>query len=124
MNQHDGISRLDGAAAWPLALVLTHLSRILEIPADRVDPDMDMVSQDLTSVQGIELMDDLSADLGIDLEPAAVFDYSTPAGLAGFLAEQLLDATDRRELTETLTARDQMTQVSRLADPRSRRGRV
>lgn len=97
MADHAGntsAERPDGPPAALLRVVLDGLAQVLDIPAEQVPAQSEMLDQGLSSLLAMELMDVLATELRLDLEPEVIFDYPTPEDLAAYLAARVADRDD------------------------------
>ena len=65
-----------------------YLSRTLELPPARIDPQRELDELGLDSVAAVMLIAELEEWLGLELPSGLLFDYPTIAGLAKHLAAQ------------------------------------
>ncbi|WSC96692.1 SDR family NAD(P)-dependent oxidoreductase [Streptomyces sp. NBC_01754] len=90
------LSRADRHRA-ALHLVRAHTAAVLAYPdVEAVEPDREFLDLGMNSLTGIELRDALQVAGGVPLSSAIVFEYTTPAALAGHVLRTLLgpDADD------------------------------
>ncbi|MFG2911281.1 type I polyketide synthase [Kitasatospora sp. NPDC048298] len=78
------------------ALALGHRS------GDAVDPDRDFLEQGFASLTAVELRNRLTALTGRELPAALIYDYPTPAALAGHLAAEVPQDAPPAAATGTL----------------------
>nr|WP_285620553.1 type I polyketide synthase [Kineosporia sp. NBRC 101677] len=92
--------RITGRAAGEqaqlvLELIQAHAAALLGLATpDAIDPGRTFKDSGFDSLAGVELRSRLNTATGLTLPTTLVFDYPTPAVLAGFLRAQLLGATE------------------------------
>lgn len=64
----------------------TYIANLLHIPADRVDADTEFDRFGLDSAMAVAMCLDLEEELGIEIPPALLFEYTTIARLASCIA--------------------------------------
>ncbi|HYQ63345.1 type I polyketide synthase [Actinophytocola sp.] len=89
---------LTDMVATNAALVLGHAS------TDTIDAHSQFVELGIDSLTAVELRNRVSGAAGVRLSATVVFDYPTPATLAGYLLSQLGTATDSEQATVTAAA--------------------
>ena len=89
---------LTDMVATNAALVLGHAS------TDAIDAHSQFVELGIDSLTAVELRNRVSGAAGVRLSATVVFDYPTPATLAGYLLSQLGTATDSEQATVTAAA--------------------
>lgn len=67
------------------AHVLSRVAALLGLPADALDADMPLKEMGFDSVQGVELADQLSHDLGRDVAVTSLYEHPTADALAAWL---------------------------------------
>ena len=82
----DSVAILD----WCTAFV----AKILHVPRERIDPNVDVDRLGLDSSTAIALIMSLEEHLGIELMPELLFEYPTLGGLSKLLASRV--AAERR----------------------------
>jgi acyl carrier protein len=75
-----------------LDTVLEHVARVLgHAHADAVDPDRGFGELGVGSLSALELRNRFSADTGLRLSATLTFDYPTPAAIANYLFDELVE---------------------------------
>jgi acyl carrier protein len=64
----------------------TYIANLLDVPADKVDADTEFDRFGLDSAMAVAMCLDLEEELGIEIPPALLFEYTTIAQLASYVA--------------------------------------
>ncbi|WP_239339131.1 beta-ketoacyl synthase N-terminal-like domain-containing protein, partial [Frankia sp. CiP3] len=73
---------IDAIAAWLLA----RIAEVTGAEPDTIDSDIEFIALGLTSMQAVELSDDLQRHIGRPLSPTLAYDYPTIGAAAAFVA--------------------------------------
>lgn len=65
---------------------LNYVSKIVDLPVDRIDPAVDVDRLGMDSATAVALIMSLEEWLGIELQPEILFEHPTIAGLSKHLA--------------------------------------
>lgn len=68
---------------------VNRISTLLDIPQEKVDPNLDFDRLGLDSAIAVSLLVDLEGELGIEVPPTLLFEKSNLAEIADHLASQL-----------------------------------
>jgi acyl carrier protein/NADP-dependent 3-hydroxy acid dehydrogenase YdfG len=74
-------------------LVCTNAATVLGRPSTDIDADLPFQDLGFDSLTAVELRNRLKTATGLTLSPTLIFDYATPAALAGHIDQQLSSAT-------------------------------
>jgi mycoketide-CoA synthase len=75
-----------------LDLVRSHMATVLGLPTpESIAPDLAFADHGFDSLTAVELRNRLKAATGLTLSPTLIFDYPTPAAIAGFFHGELVD---------------------------------
>ena len=78
-----------------LDLVRSHMATVLGLPTpESIAPDLAFHDHGFDSLTAVELRNRLKAATGLTLSPTLIFDYPTPAAIAGFFHSQLVEEGD------------------------------
>lgn len=69
--------------------IVGRIAELLEVPDDSVEIEVPFIELGLSSVQAIEISNDLERWLGIELPPTLAYDYPTIEAAAGYISGQL-----------------------------------
>jgi len=81
----DTIRNSASIQAW----CLKYVAKILDTPAERLDPNVEVDRLGLDSSTAVALIMSLEEWLGIELMPELLFEYPTIGGLSRHLAERV-----------------------------------
>ncbi len=65
---------------------LNYISKIIDLPAERIDPSVEVERLGMDSSTAVALIMSLEEWLGIELQPEILFEHPTIAGLSKHLA--------------------------------------
>jgi acyl carrier protein len=68
---------------------INYVARMLDMPIERIDPNVDIDRLGLDSATAVALIMSLEESLDIELMPELVFDYPTIASLSNHLAARV-----------------------------------
>lgn len=71
------------------------VSRLIDQPAERIDPNVEVERLGLDSATAVALIMSLEERLGIELMPELLFDYPTISGLSQHLASRVASSAER-----------------------------
>lgn len=71
------------------------VSRLIDRPAERIDPNVDVERLGLDSSTAVALIMSLEERLGIELMPELLFDYPTISSLSQHLASRVASSAER-----------------------------
>ncbi|TRW82822.1 type I polyketide synthase [Mycolicibacterium sp. 018/SC-01/001] len=78
-----------------LDLVRSHMATVLGLPTpESIAPDLAFHDHGFDSLTAVELRNRLKAATGLTLSPTLIFDYPTPAAIAGFFHSQLVEEVE------------------------------
>ncbi|OKH71215.1 polyketide synthase [Mycobacterium sp. SWH-M1] len=78
-----------------LDLVRSHMATVLGVPTpESIAPDLAFHDHGFDSLTAVELRNRLKAATGLTLSPTLIFDYPTPAAIAGFFHSQLVEEVE------------------------------
>ncbi|MBX7454697.1 type I polyketide synthase [Mycolicibacterium sp. 3033] len=78
-----------------LDLVRSHMATVLGLPTpESIAPEVAFHDHGFDSLTAVELRNRLKAATGLTLSPTLIFDYPTPAAIAGFFHSQLVEEVD------------------------------
>jgi acyl carrier protein len=86
---NDKIADSPSIQAW----CVTYVSKILDVPPNRIDPSVEVDRLGLDSSTAVALIMSLEEWLGIELMPELLFEYPTITGLSNHLAARLSGKT-------------------------------
>ncbi len=73
----------EGIAEW----CRHYVARLLDMPAERIDAETEFDRFGLDSAMAVAMILDLEEQLGTEVSPSLLFEYTSIATLAGHLAE-------------------------------------
>ncbi len=73
----------------------SYVGRLLDKPADRIDPNVEVERLGLDSATAVALIMSLEEWLGIELMPELLFDYPTIASLSEHLSSRVTSPLER-----------------------------
>ncbi|MDQ3802675.1 MAG: acyl carrier protein [Acidobacteriota bacterium] len=71
------------------------VSRLIDQPAERIDPNVEVERLGLDSATAVALIMSLEERLGIELMPELLFDYPTISSLSQHLASRVASSAER-----------------------------
>ena len=74
---------------------INYVARLLDTPAERIDPNVEVDRLGLDSATAVALIMSLEEWLGIELMPELLFDYPTIASLSKHLASRVASTAER-----------------------------
>ncbi|MGH7292364.1 MAG: KR domain-containing protein, partial [Myxococcota bacterium] len=89
--------------ALVLDLLRSHMATVLgTVEPDAITAEVAFSDHGFDSLTAVELRNRLKTATGLSLSPTLIFDYPTPAALAGYIRQELAGAP--QAVTETITA--------------------
>lgn len=73
------------------------IADILKIDTDMIDDDENFLKIGISSVQALKIINKMRKKLGVDINPAAMFEYKTIAQFAGYLNECIEEEAELEE---------------------------
>jgi len=74
---------------------ISYVAPLLDKPAERIDPNVEIDRLGLDSATAVALIMSLEEQLGIELMPELLFDYPTIASLSKHLASRVASPAER-----------------------------
>ncbi|QFQ28646.1 hypothetical protein DDE73_28770 (plasmid) [Bacillus thuringiensis] len=91
--------------------IIRELRGTLHIKEQSIDPERPFTDYGLDSITGVQFIQQLNADLQIDLETTCLFDYSSVLGLAAYIVTRY-----NEKLLSLFQADDRFTQLELVSD--------
>ncbi|MGC4900414.1 acyl carrier protein [Micromonospora echinospora] len=82
-------SAASGDATGLATQVTVRVAALLDVPAERIRPDVPLAEQGLDSVSAVGLVADLEDQLGVALDPQLTWDHPTVDEIVRFLSGRL-----------------------------------